>query len=84
MVDGRKIPGLGSPHVPDAMSVFTIDLSNNQVIDRFKTGFQIGQVVEGAEIVGGASPNSIAVGKPLCVRVQRHRRHYFGDRLEVA
>ncbi len=62
VVDGRKIPGLGSPHVPDAMSVFTIDLNNNQVIDRFKTGFQIGQVVEGAEIVGGASPNSIAVG----------------------
>lgn len=61
-VKGRKIPGLGSPHVPDAMSVFTIDLDADTVMDRFKTGFQIGQMVEGAEIVGGASPNSIAVG----------------------
>ncbi|MDP4285674.1 MAG: bifunctional YncE family protein/alkaline phosphatase family protein [Bacteroidota bacterium] len=59
---GRKIPGVGSPLAPEAMSVYTIDLDNNKVIDRFKTGYQIGQMVEGAEVVGGASPNSIAVG----------------------
>lgn len=63
IVKGRKIPGLGSPLHPDAMSVFTIDLSNNKVISKFKTGYQIGQTVEDAEVVGGASPNSIAVGK---------------------
>ncbi|MEA3462671.1 MAG: phosphoesterase, partial [Bacteroidota bacterium] len=63
IVEGRKIPGLGSPLHPDAMSVFTIDLSNNEVISKFKTGYQIGQTVEDAEVVGGASPNSIAVGK---------------------
>ena len=62
-VEGRKIPGLGSPLHPDAMSVFTIDLDNNKVIKKFKTGHQIGQTVEDAEVVGGASPNSIAVGK---------------------
>ena len=62
-VEGRKIPGLGSPLHPDAMSVFTIDLSTNKVVSKFKTGHQIGQTVEDAEVVGGASPNSIAVGK---------------------
>ena len=59
---GRKIPGVGSPLHPDAMSVFTIDLETNKVISKFKTGHQIGEMVEDAEVVGGASPNSIAVG----------------------
>ena len=63
VVEGRKVPGVGSPLSPDAMSVFTINLETNQVMDKFKTGYQIGQMVEGAEVVGGASPNSIAVGK---------------------
>jgi DNA-binding beta-propeller fold protein YncE len=65
VVEGRKIPGVGSPLNPDAMSVFTIDLKKNLVIDKFKTGHQIGHMVEGAEVVGGASPNSIAVGSTL-------------------
>ncbi len=62
VVEGRTIPGVGSPLHPDAMSVFTVDLESNRVIDKFKTGFQIGQMIEEAEVVGGASPNSIAVG----------------------
>ena len=62
-IEGKKIPGVGSPHSPEAMSVFTIDLLTNKVIDKFKTGYQIGEMVEDAEVVGGASPNSIAVGK---------------------
>jgi DNA-binding beta-propeller fold protein YncE len=62
-VEGRKIPGLGSPLHPDAMSVFTIDLKKNKVIDKFKTGHQIGQIIEEAEVVGGSSPNSLAIGK---------------------
>src|SRR6218665_43321 len=61
-IAGKKIPGVGSPLSPEAMSVFTIDLAANRVIDKFKTGFQIGQKAEGVEVVGGASPNSIAVG----------------------
>jgi len=63
IVEGRKIPGVGSPLSPDAMSVFTVDLQTNKVIDKFKTGHQIGHMVEEAEVVGGASPNSIAVGE---------------------
>ena len=59
---GRKIPGVGDPLAPEAMSVYAIDLASNRVTDRYKTGFQIGQMVEGAEVVGGSSPNSIAVG----------------------
>ncbi|MBC7920485.1 MAG: phosphoesterase, partial [Ferruginibacter sp.] len=62
---GRKVPGLGSPHVPEAMSVWTVDLTTNRVVDRFKTGYQIGEMVEGTEIVGGASPNSVVVGNGL-------------------
>ena len=61
-VEGKKVPGVGSPLHPDAMSVFTIDLASNKVVDKFKTGHQIGQMIEDAEVVGGASPNSIAVG----------------------
>jgi DNA-binding beta-propeller fold protein YncE len=62
-VEGKKIPGVGSPLAPEAMSVFTIDLTSNKVIDKFKTGHLVGQMLEDAEVVGGASPNSIAVGK---------------------
>jgi DNA-binding beta-propeller fold protein YncE len=61
-VEGRKIPGVGSPSNPDGMSVFTIDLATNKITDKFKTGHQIGHMIEDAEVVGGASPNSIAVG----------------------
>ena len=63
VVEGRKVPGVGSPLNPDAMSVFTIDLTLNKVVDKFKTGHQIGHMIEGAEVVGGASPNSIVVGE---------------------
>jgi len=63
VVEGKKVPGVGSPLHPDAMSVFTIDLQTNKVIDKFKTGHQIGQMIEDAEVVGGASPNSVVVGK---------------------
>lgn len=62
VIDGRKIPGVGSPHSTDAMSVFLIDLATSKVTARLKTGHQVGQLIEGAEVVGGSSPNSIAVG----------------------
>ena len=61
--DGRKIPGLGSPLADEAMSVWMVDLAKNQVVAKLKTGYQIGEMAEGNEIIGGSSPNSIAVGK---------------------
>jgi len=63
VIDGKKIPGVGSPLSSEAMSVFVIDLNNNKVLNKFKTGHQIGELIEDIEVVGGASPNSIAVGK---------------------
>ena len=62
-IEGRKIPGLGDPLDDEAMSVWTIDLQTNKVIARHKTGVQIGEMIEEAEVVGGSSPNSIAVGQ---------------------
>lgn len=63
VVEGRAIPGVGSPAAPEAMSVFTVDLATNKVLDKFKTGHQVGEMIEEAEVVGGASPNSLAVGR---------------------
>lgn len=60
--DGRFIPGLGSALADEAMSVWMVDLETNKITGKFKTGYQIGEKVEETEIVGGASPNSIAVG----------------------
>lgn len=60
--DGRKIAGLGSLLAEEAMSVWAVDLVKNQVVGKYKTGYQIGEKIEEVEIVGGASPNSVAVG----------------------
>jgi DNA-binding beta-propeller fold protein YncE len=60
--DGRFIPGLGNALADEAMSVWVIDLQQNTVANKFKTGYQIGETIEEVEIVGGASPNSVAVG----------------------
>ncbi len=62
-INGRFIPGLGSPGVPEAVSVWTISLDSNKVVSREKTGYRMGEMVEGLEIVGGSSPNSIAAGE---------------------
>lgn len=58
-IDGKKIPGLGSPNAPEAMSVYSIDLASNKVAAKLKTGMLLGELVEDAEVIGGASPNSI-------------------------
>lgn len=62
-IEGRKIPGLGDPLDDEAMSVWTINLATNKVVAKHKTGVQIGEMIEEAEVVGGSSPNSIAVGR---------------------
>jgi YVTN family beta-propeller protein len=60
--DGRHIPALGSALADEAMSVWVVDLDKNTVVAKLKTGYQIGEKIEEVEIVGGASPNSVAVG----------------------
>lgn len=89
---GRKIPGVGDPLAPEAMSVYSIDLTTNRVIDRYKPGFQIGQMVEGAEVVGGASPNSIVVGSQFAyvtnatndnISVIDYRRHRIVSTIQI-
>lgn len=61
VIEGKKIPGVGSPNALDAMSVFVVDLKTNQVLAKLKTGHLVGQMIEDAVVVGGASPNSIVV-----------------------
>lgn len=62
-IDGKKIPGLGDPNSDEAMSVFVIDLENNKTINKLKTGYLLGEWIDDIEVVGGSSPNSIAMGK---------------------
>lgn len=61
VVDGRVIPGVGDPNDLNAMSVHNIDLRTNKVIARIKTGHLVGEMIEDAEVIGGSSPNSIAI-----------------------
>lgn len=60
--DGRKVPGLGQSDADEAMSVFIVDIESDKVVAKIKTGRQVGAFIDGKEIVGGASPNSIAIG----------------------
>lgn len=59
--EGREIPGLGDPNVPESFSVWAIDLEADtaHVTHKIKTGVLVGQKVDGIPAVGGASPNSI-------------------------
>lgn len=61
VIEGKIIPGVGDPNVDESMSVYTIDLKTNTVKSRLKTGYKIGEMIEDAEVIGGSSPNSIAV-----------------------
>lgn len=65
VIDGKVIPGVGDPNVDEAMSVYIIDLSTERVNYKIKTGYQVGEWVDDKEVVGGSSPNSIAVGQQL-------------------
>ena len=63
MVDGRIIPGLGSPNHPDAMSVFKVNLETGKVERKIKTGYLVGVERDDIMTVGGASPSSVAIGE---------------------
>jgi YVTN family beta-propeller protein len=61
-VDGKFVPGLGSPNHPDAMSVFKVNLETGKVERKIKTGYLVGAERDDITTVGGASPSSLAVG----------------------
>ena len=64
IVDGRVIPGVGDPNAPESMSVYILDLAGDSVQSVIRTGLPVGKMIEDAEVIGGASPNSIAIHPP--------------------
>lgn len=63
-IDSMAVPGLGDPNSEMAFSVWGIsvsDIMNAKVVSKIKTGFLVGQKVEGIPAVGGSSPNSLAL-----------------------
>jgi YVTN family beta-propeller protein len=69
--EGRMIPGLGEPNVPESFSVWGVDATrpdNPRVISRLKTGLLIGAPADNGKTVGGSAPNYVcAQGDTLFV-----------------
>ena len=59
--DGLDVPALGDPNAPESFSVWAVDVAGNtpKVTHKIKTGFLVGEKIEGIPAVGGASPNSL-------------------------
>jgi len=60
-VEGKKIPGLGDPNVPESNSVWVVDVADParaRVTARIRTGVPIGP-----QSVGGSSPGGVVVGR---------------------
>ena len=61
--EGRKIPGLGEPNVPESFSVWGVDVSKPEspkVVSRLKTGLLVGATSDNGKTVGGSAPNFLA------------------------
>jgi DNA-binding beta-propeller fold protein YncE len=61
VVEGKQIPGLGDPNVPDSNSIFVIDIrdpAQPNVLAKVRTGIPVGE-----RSVGGSSPGDVVVGK---------------------
>ena len=61
--EGRKIPGLGEPNVPESFSVWGVDVANPaapKVFSRLKTGLLVGAPSDNGKTVGGSAPNFLA------------------------
>jgi DNA-binding beta-propeller fold protein YncE len=61
LVEGKQIPGLGDPNVPESNSVFVIDLhdpAQASVVAKVRTGIPVGE-----KSVGGSSPGDVVAGK---------------------
>jgi YVTN family beta-propeller protein len=62
--EGRQIPGLGPPNVPESFSVWGVDVSQPEsprVISRLKTGLLVGAPSDNGKTVGGSAPNFLVV-----------------------
>ena len=60
VVQGKHVPGLGSPNDPASFSLWRIDTATGSATARLKTGPLVGDVVgDGVKAVGGSSPNSV-------------------------
>lgn len=60
-INGKKIPGLGDPNVPESNSVWVIDVSDAaqpRVTAKIRTGIPIGE-----KSVGGSSPGAVVAGR---------------------
>ncbi|MFB3921410.1 MAG: bifunctional YncE family protein/alkaline phosphatase family protein [Terriglobia bacterium] len=60
-INGKKIPGVGDPNVPESNSVWVIDVTNAarpRVTAKIRTGIPIGE-----KSVGGSSPGAVVVGR---------------------
>lgn len=61
-VEGRRIPGLGDPNVPESFSVWALDASDPahpKVVSRIKTGLLVGAPADNGKTVGGSAPNFV-------------------------
>ncbi|HLK55029.1 MAG TPA: bifunctional YncE family protein/alkaline phosphatase family protein [Chthonomonadaceae bacterium] len=62
-VEGRQVPGLGAPNVPESFSVWGIDVSDPaqpKVTHRIKTGLLMGAPADNGKTIGGSAPNFLA------------------------
>jgi DNA-binding beta-propeller fold protein YncE len=60
-VEGKQIPGLGDPNVPEANSLWVIDVTDPaqpKVLAKIKTGIPVGD-----KSVGGSSPGAVVAGR---------------------
>jgi len=57
---GKQIPGLGDPNVPESNSVFVLDVKSSTpaVLARIRTGLAIGN-----QSMGGSSPGAVVAGR---------------------
>ena len=63
-VEGRKVPGLGDPNVPESFSVWGVDVADPaapKIVNRIKTGLLIGAPADNGKTVGGSAPNFLTV-----------------------
>ena len=58
--DVLEVPALGDPNAPESFSVWAVALGEKPaVVHKIKTGFLVGEKIEGIPAVGGAGPNSL-------------------------